>query len=192
SNNSGTSTSNGSGTSTSNGSGTSTSNGSGSTGTSSSGTGTTGTSNGPNTTFNFVLVEDMSPNSGGESPAADIDSISTTIQGIETFATSVEDFSLGGGSNLDTNQALGAPDSGCTATNFVSIGGVGGYLLVSFGRSFSSGDAVTVYELGPTTCPNQTNWIDEDYRILISISSNLSDFIEIGQGGAGVNTVVIP
>ena len=140
----------------------------------------------------YVLVEDLSRDEGGEGPGADIDAISVTVRGVELFATGVVDFSLGGGSWLDPTEALGAPDSACTATNFVSLGGLGGYLMVEFGALFSSGDSVTVYELGVTTCPNQPQWIDEDYRVSVSVSTNFGDFIEIGVGGTGLNTIVVP
>ena len=85
------------------------------------------TPTGGDTEYAFVLVEDLSTDMSGESPGADIDAISVTISGAETFASGITDFGLGGGSNLDPNQALGAPDSGCMATNFVSLGGTGGY-----------------------------------------------------------------
>lgn len=152
---------------------------------------TGGTTAGP-TEYGFVLVEDLSTDMTGESPGADIDAISVTISGTETFATGIADFNLGGGSNLDPTAATGAPDSSCTATGFVALGGTGGYLVAEFGTSFKSGDSVTVYELGPTTCPNQAQWIDEDYRVSVSVSSNLADFTEIGQGGTGLNTIVVP
>ncbi|MEO1272742.1 MAG: hypothetical protein AAFX99_32035, partial [Myxococcota bacterium] len=164
-------------------------------GTGSTGGGTGSTSNRPGTSYSFVLVEDQSSsNPGGDTPGADIDAISVSFSstGVEAFAVSVEDSSLGGGTNLDITQAIGAPDSGCEPRNFVSLGGSGGYIMVSFGQTSGSGDSITVYELGPTTCPNQPQWIDEDYDVSVSVSTNLSDFSEIGRGGAGVNTLRIP
>ncbi|MEO1269965.1 MAG: hypothetical protein AAFX99_17905 [Myxococcota bacterium] len=143
------------------------------------------------TEYSFVLVQDSStPGGTGESPGADIDAIGLTADGVETYATAIDDFSIGGGTNIDTTQALDAPDSGCMATNFVSLDG--GYLMVSFGKTFGTNDSITVYELGPTTCPGQAMWIDEDYRVSISVSNNLTDFVEIGSGGSGINTVPVP
>ncbi|MEO1271653.1 MAG: hypothetical protein AAFX99_26470 [Myxococcota bacterium] len=153
--------------------------------------GTSGTSNEP-VQYRFVLIEDQSPTEReGDSPGSDIDAVSVTSDGVEFFAVRVEDFSLGGGTNLDVDQALGAPDSDCEAVNFVSLGGEG-YLVVSFGVAFESGDAITVYELGPTLCPERAQWIDNDYRVSVSVSTDLSDFIEVGEGGAGINTLIIP
>ena len=148
----------------------------------------------PTESYVFVLVEDLSTNAEGESPGADIDAISVTINGVETYATGITDFDFKGESsqNLDPTRALGAPDSGCEATNFVSLGGTGGYLVAEFGEPFKSGDSVAVYELGPTTCPTQTDWVDESYRVSVSVSSTLDSFVEIGQGGVGLNTLTIP
>ena len=155
---------------------------------------TTNTSNTTTDGYYYVLVEDLSTQMGGESPGADLDSVSIIDNraGVELFAEAVEDFALGGGSNLDPAQALGPPDSRCTAMNFVSLGGQGGWMIFGFGQAFGSGDAVVVYELGPTTCPNQPQWIDEDYRVSVSVSNTLSSFTEIGQGGAGINTLIVP
>ena len=55
----------------------------------------------PVTEYAFVLVEDLSTGATGESPGADIDAISVTIDGAETFATGITDFHLGGGDHLD-------------------------------------------------------------------------------------------
>lgn len=142
--------------------------------------------------YTYVLVEDLSTDMTGESPGADIDAISVTRGGAEMFATGVVDFGLGGGDHLDPTQATGVPDSDCTATHFVSLGGTGGYLIVEFSGLFGSGDAVTVYELGPTTCPDQTMWVDEEYHVSVSISDGLSSFTEIGRGGAGLNILTVP
>ena len=143
--------------------------------------------------FRYALIEDMSSDRSGEAPGVDIDAISVTVQGVERYATTVEDFALGGGSYLDPTEALGAPDSGCQPEHLVSLGGEGGYLIVSFDEDhvrFDAGDLITVYEMGPTTCPNQPQWTDDAYRV--SVSNDLELFLEIGTGGAGVNTLVVP
>ncbi|MEO1272910.1 MAG: hypothetical protein AAFX99_32885 [Myxococcota bacterium] len=141
--------------------------------------------------YGFVLIEDLGPSDpGGDAPGADIDAVSVTVDGFESFANSIEDFSLGR-TNFDFTQALGAPDSGCAADNFVSLGGQGGYLIVSFGAVFGAGERITVYELGPTMCPNQPGWVDDAYAVSISASFG-PEFVEIGTGGPGINTFRVP
>ncbi|MEO1267404.1 MAG: hypothetical protein AAFX99_04850 [Myxococcota bacterium] len=152
-------------------------------------------------TYAFVLVEDLTDPVAGDSPGADLDAISVTIDGVERFATSVEDFNLGSNNNnyLNVNEVLGQPDSGCTKQNFVSLGGAqqSGFIIVGFANSetdafFTSGDTVTVYELGPTTCPSQPNWDDDPYSVGVSISTDRGSFTEIGYAGLGNNTLIVP
>lgn len=151
--------------------------------------------------YAFVLIEDLTDPVAGDSPGADLDAVSVTIDGVEHFATTVEDFNLGYTNNdyLNVNEVLGAPDSGCTKQNFVSLGGAqaSGYIIVGFANEetdafFTSGDSVTVYELGPTTCPSQANWDDDPYSVGVSISTDRGSFTEIGYGGMGNNTLIVP
>ncbi|MEL6181380.1 MAG: hypothetical protein AAFS10_20650 [Myxococcota bacterium] len=144
--------------------------------------------------YRYVLVEDTSNQFGGESPGPDLDAISIIFNETseEVFASTVVDFELGMlGTNLDIEQVLGPPDSGCEPSGYVSLGG--GYVMVGFGiRRFSSGDLVLVYELGPGFCPNQQGWVSEDYTLAISISDAQSTFVEIGQGASGAVSFAVP
>lgn len=77
----------------------------------------------------------------------------------------------------DTTKALGAPDSA-----FVSLGGPGGYVLLDMGASpivDGSGPDIEVREMGTAT-----GGVDEEYRVLISNSTDLSSFVQVSIGSA--------
>lgn len=153
-------------------------------------------------TWRFVLIEDLTQQVSGEAPGADIDAISiTTLDGVEHFATSVEDFNIAGANNAFANpsEALGAPDSNCERDNFVALGGLDqdGYITVGFSTTnddltFGSGARVTVYELGPTSCADQPSWDDDPFSVSVSVSSDRDTFTEVGTGGPGRRMVVLP
>jgi hypothetical protein len=146
----------------------------------------------------YVLIEDLSSNTQGDNPGADIDAIALSKNGVEYPATSIEDYNIAMGSvSVDPNQALGAPDSACEAQNFVALGGSGGYLVVSFDTveediEIESGDEIIVYELGATVCPNRPSWMDDPVSVGISSSTDVSTFTDIGTVGNGVNVVQVP
>ena len=54
------------------------------------------------------------------------------------------------------------------------------------------GDVITVYELGPTLCPEQTGWADEPYEVSVGVSNERDLFVEIGAGGPGQNVIIVP
>ena len=157
---------------------------------------------GPGSEFRFVLLEDLSDEAlDGPSPGSDIDAVSVVVDGVERFATTVEDFSIGGPNNNNVNvtELLGAPDARCVAENYVSLGGAlyNGFVIVGFssgGRevTFRSGDPLTVYELGPSLCPQQPDWVDESVRVGVSVSTSRSNFVEVGETRPGLNTLTIP
>ena len=170
------------------------------------GTGTNngGTNNGTTapTGFRYVLIEDQTATVAGDAPGADLDAIGvTTADGVEHFVTSVDDFNIGGAGNgyTNTNDIMGAPDSGCTKTGFVALGGAAadGYITVGFSTGseevrFQSGDRITVYELGPTYCTSQPTWDDDPYSVGVSVSDDRSSFTQIGTGGPGQNIITVP
>jgi len=157
------------------------------------------TNNGNNDgdSYRFVLIEDLSSdNLNGDTPGADIDGIAIDKDGVEYYASNVEDFSIGGANNgyTDTNELLGAPDSECTKANFTALGGAAndGYVIVSFEEdaSVDVGDGIVVYELGPTVCTTQTSWKDDETRVSISIGNDIDGTWEvIGSTGTGENVV---
>jgi hypothetical protein len=160
----------------------------------------------PETSYRFVMLEDESTdNLDGATPGADIDAIGLDVNGdtlVDHWATTVEDFNIGGANNehADFVQVLGEPDADCMAQNFTSLGGAGdngdNYIIVSFSTSeyirFDSEAIIVVWELGPTNCPEQTDWKDDETTVSISISSDRASFIRIGTVGTGTNAVIIP
>lgn len=151
--------------------------------------------------YSAVLVEDTSGSTSGTSPGADLDAIGLDKDGTVYHATHVLDANIGGGEGNewdDPNAILGAPDSDCSLQNFVSLGGApnGGYIMVDFhtdqGDVFiEEGDAIFVYELGPTFCTNRPNWNDETYAVSVSVSDDRANFVEIGAGGPGNNRIPV-
>jgi hypothetical protein len=144
-------------------------------------------------------VEDQTPRVSGRSPGADVDAIGLRkSNGGELFASSVEDSRIGNpGSNefADVSALLGPPDSNCEVRNFTALGGQaeGGYVIVSFGDGdadavIEDGDTLRVYEVGATLCGR---YDDDPYRVSVSVSTALGDFIELGDGGNGSNDVPV-
>ncbi len=147
--------------------------------------------------FGYVLIEDQTPNASGNSPGADVDAVSILKGGDEFFASNVEDFNIDHPDNLfnDPTQILGPPDAQCQVQNFLSLGGsqIGGYVIVSFERGGQSvgvenGDSIKVYEIGALLCGR---FDDDPYSVSVSASTDQGSFIELGQGGAGSNTIPV-
>lgn len=154
------------------------------------------------TAYRFVLIEDMTQGATGEYPGADLDAIGLTPLGesAPVYATTVEDFNLGGGSAQDTSQVLGAPDAACDASSgkFTALGGqaADGYVIVGFSSStadvtFSKGAQITVHEVGVTECPGST-FDDDPYNVSISVSSDRGTFTQIGEAANGTATITVP
>lgn len=125
----------------------------------------------PRGNYYFVRINDQSLNMGAN-PGADIDAVSITkaVDGSRHYAQRVEDYSpinvadisvvsilpdniLGEptGFGLPFDPANAGADKECSLLdeNYVSLGGVGGYIIVSFGEAYvENGDVVTVYEIG--------------------------------------------
>lgn len=193
---------------------TSTNSGATSTNNSTAGTnnGTTGTNNATTGTNNsdrgwrYVLVEDLTPESEGESPGADIDAIglrpASAGNDREVFVTTVDDFQIGGGERnkwRDPQAVLGAPDSDCERQGFVSLGGKpeDGYLIVGFSTveeeiQIRSGDVVVIYELGATSCPDSPDWQDDPFAVSVSLSDDRTTFEEVAAGATGLSSITIP
>lgn len=147
--------------------------------------------------YRFVLLEDLTASPSGTSPGADIDAISVLVDGVEHFARSVEDFQLGGPDNAHANvtRLLGPAQTTCMTTDHVSLGG--GFVIVGFTDAahnvvMGSGDRITVYELGPRSCPEQSTWMDDPVRVAVSIATRRSTFLEVGVSDSRTNIVTIP
>ena len=151
-----------------------------------------GTHNGDNNGVvnpKFVMLDDTSTDTGNDTPGGDFDAVAIEKGEDEFYAESVEDFEILGDNNgyTDTDQILGAPDSGCMKENFTSLGGVGGWIILGFGdNEIEPGDNIVVYELGPTVCPDQANWKDDPYSVSISVSAG-DVFTELCTAGEGQN-----
>lgn len=107
----------------------------------------------------YVMVWDHeSPETSSPTATSgvDIDAIKLDTGDESFFANEVVDCSFGPGDvgelAGDCGNALGPPEGGCDpeAPDFVSLGGNGGVLIVSFGDGveISSGNQITVFECG--------------------------------------------
>ncbi|MEO1269758.1 MAG: hypothetical protein AAFX99_16855 [Myxococcota bacterium] len=147
--------------------------------------------------FNYLLLEDTSPTSTGNTPGVDLDAVGLRKPGQEeVFVARVWESNLEGEDNRFNDPAaiLGLPDADCVAERFASLGGRGGFVIVGFeaDTSMEPGDIIMVYELGPTLCPEQTGWVDEPYQLSVAVSNEEGLFIEIGEGGTGQNMIPVP
>ena len=156
----------------------------------------------PLDTYRYVLIEDLSHATPGENaPGADIDAVGVVRSAVERFASTVDgDNVVHDGEFADTTRALGAPDSGCEAINFVALGGVenGGYIIFGFDDgetrfTFGPGDIVNVYELGPSSCSNHPEWVDDSYAVSVSVGNTKDQFTDAGRAvQQGVNSFIVP
>jgi hypothetical protein len=151
-------------------------------------------------TYRFLLIEDLTDPVSGNTPGADIDAIELDKGALGVrYATAVEDVNIGsrGTNEFDDPQALvGPPDSDCQVRNFVALGGYQdlGYVVVSFGTAqedvtIEPGDSIRVHELGSTLCGQ---YDDDPYRLAVSVSTNLGDFIEITDSATGAVSITVP
>ena len=117
-------------------------------------------------------------------PGADVDAVllhkakggTFGMETLEDFETTFDGFSEA----PDPTQILGMPDAGCDASSgrFYSIGGVGSYVIGSYGdQNIEAGDTIDVIELGSTECGE---FDDEPYAVGVAISADGNQFIEIG------------
>ncbi len=155
-------------------------------------------------TYRFVLIEDASPVGDAAAPGAQIDAIGVGLLPggeIAHWATSVEDFLIGGADNSfsDVSGLLGAPDAACEVQNVTALGGAesGGYVIVGFGTfeedvKLTSGTSILVEELGPTSCPDQGGWVDNEVMVSVSSSAGRDTFFLLGTISEGSNAITIP
>ena len=134
----------------------------------------------------------MNPSTGRGAPGADIDAVELRgPNGPKNYATYVVDSEiLLGDQNdndmMDPDEALFAPDNNCEVDEkFVSLGGIGGFIVVEFGDSIIEvGDQIIVYEVG------QACGYDNDPLYLsVSVTSERSgtwEAIGMADGGEAV------
>ena len=131
-------------------------------------------------------------------PGPDIDAIQLIKGGINNFATAVESFGAGavgadGNVNNDAalvvgpNDAIPAVDGSADcnlaevgdtnpSAQFHSLGGDGGYVVVSFatGIEVENGDTINIWELADTTCNNVDRVRPDSYNVFIGTAAALS------------------
>ena len=144
----------------------------------------------------YVLVEDQSTDPTGPTAGADIFGLSLVRGAAETFVTQVHEVEFGLGDTsaaMDVNVALGVPGDPSTACDpaapgFVSLGGEGGALVVSFGtlEEVRSGDVIRVY-----ACDRA---VAEPYDVLVGTSTTVSspEWFVCGTGLTGRADCTVP
>lgn len=155
--------------------------------------------------YYFVRINDQSTNSG-TNPGADIDAVSITKAntGERVYANRIEDYGpvnlqdISGVSVIAENilgepTAFGIPfdpanagsDLECSLDdeNYVTLGGVGGYIIVSFGDAhIENGDTITVYEIG--NCNDQG--VADPIEVQVSVSAGVDDvWVTVFSAAAG-------
>ncbi len=146
--------------------------------------------------YEHLLLFDLTSGAGGRTAGADIDSVLLNKPSGDYWAATVVDELLLGADNehLDSSHALGERDSDCETNVFASLGGAGGYLLLSFGEGITidNGDIITVFEVGSVMCP-ESGASDELWEIGAMDGTDLNDAQYIGQswgmGEISVNTL---
>lgn len=154
----------------------------------------------------FLRINDRSTNTEGQNPGADIDAVSIVKSGTEErfYATRVEDYKPNNEADISTvsiipdnilgpptafgtpfNPANAGPDKDCSLseTHFVSLGGVGGYIIVSFGNEHvENGDIINVYEIGNCNGEGQPDPIE----VQVSVASHVDgNWITVFNAAAG-------
>ena len=153
--------------------------------------------------YRFVRIDDLTEDPGTRYDAgADIDAVILTKNstGATSYAESIEGYIHGGGQgdNVDPTQALGAPDafpnydgdaSECVLEDdngddtFVSLGGVGGTLIVRMTDKIETGDNLMILEVGGCDYGGGEAFA-EDVEVQIAVSSDVdtAQWVSLGSG----------
>lgn len=141
----------------------------------------------------YLYVAVVSTASGDDAldtntPGPDIDAVQLIKGGTDNFATAVESFAAGevgfeGNVNDDVALVVGPNDAipavdGSEDCNFAevgdgaefhSMGGAGGYFVVSFGGGLevADGDTINVWEIASTSCANVGTVRPDSYNVFI-------------------------
>ena len=147
----------------------------------------------------YLFVAVVSTATGDEAlenntPGPDIDAVQLIKGGVDTFATAVESFAAGevgfdGNVNDDVALVVGPNDAipavdGSEDCNFAevgdgaefhSMGGAGGYFVVSFGGGLevTNGDTINVWEIASTSCANVGTIRPDSYDVFIGTAAAL-------------------
>ena len=154
--------------------------------------------------YRFLLIEDESLTVAGDLPGADIDTVSLIKggSGVEIFAQTISplsEVSCEGNLSCTQEAAIGSPDAidpesgecfgggDVDETLFLALNQ--GFIIVSFGDEvIENGDSIHVYEIGSVECGR---FDDDPYSIAVSKSDGLDDFVEVGTGSDGSNTIPV-
>jgi len=113
--------------------------------------------------YHYVRIDDLSDGGSGDTAGADIDAVAlieevsgpdTDSSGFQTtYVAEVMMYSPEGEATGDPAKVLGEPDasdiSTCTETGWsVSLGGMGGQLILRFESAIDYGDTLRVHEVG--------------------------------------------
>lgn len=159
----------------------------------------------PGSTYRFVRIDDLSADFETPDSGADIDAVlleKTT--GTVAFASTVTRFEHGSGNfpTVDPTQALGAPDaffaypdtSVCDVegTHFVSLGGVGGLIVVEMALPVDRGDVLRVLEVGGCDFGGGVA-IPEPVDVSVSTSTEIdANWIFLGSGRGPEISIEVP
>jgi hypothetical protein len=154
-------------------------------------------------TYHYVLIQDLeNPNTSSPTHTAgvDIDAVGLTKNGAaEIYAAQVHECNFGPGDNAhatNCNLALGAPQNGCSPTgtpDYVSLGGDGGYIIVSFTNlaEIDTGNTLRVYECGSQQNPGATA---EHFDASVGVATTLNDphWVACITNGTGIAECTVP
>ena len=154
--------------------------------------------------YHYVLIEDRTTDERpDQTGGADIAGVELVKSGSSFFASQVHWCEFGNFDNSDAedcNQALGAPASGqgecnpsASVPDFVSLGGVGGQLIVSFGNleEIVEGARIFVYECGRQQNPSA---VDEPFDMRVGVATQPSDpnWLPCISNGTGIVDCTVP
>ena len=166
--------------------------------------------------YNFIRIDDLSDQTTGEDPGADIDAVVLVKGSRRIFAYEASQYSAAQAVRAgDTNEMLGAPDAfvayptdttSCnlykadTNPTYTSLGGLGGYAIVKVPEKIEAGDQIQVLEVGNCEFESQDNpgtfgeAKAEPIRIQVSVSDDVNgNWIVVSDRGEGpVITATVP
>jgi hypothetical protein len=146
-------------------------------------------------TYHYVMVADEEPpetSNATSTSGADINAIELVVNGDGVFASRLEDWDQGPGDNDfadNATHALGEPEAGCPTSGsatYFSMGGEGGYVIVSFPSlaEIHTGDTIRVYECGAT---------EELFDAFVGVAASPdSEWIRVITSGTGVQEGTVP
>jgi hypothetical protein len=151
--------------------------------------------------YQYVRIVDLGDADGSVegTPGVDIDGIELVRGGEVYFATRYEELAFGAdpvdGLAANAGLAMGAPQGTCdpSSPDFVSLGGAGGALTVSFGdrQAFGPGDTVRVHECGDDSAESD---VTERYEITLApaVDSPAEEWVVCLVSGSGVSECKVP